>query len=99
MNKRIIGLFTGMLSSALLLAGCGNSNSSSSTESNGSTSDKDDRVVIYTAAEDERIAYIQEELDKKFPNTEIVIQSLGTGQLLPNCRLKVKTAIAIFFTI
>ncbi len=41
-----------------------------------------DRVVIYTAAEDERIAYIQEALDKQFPNTEIVIQSLGTGQLL-----------------
>lgn len=41
-----------------------------------------DRVVIYTAAEDERIAYIQEAMDKQFPNTEIVIQSLGTGQLL-----------------
>lgn len=41
-----------------------------------------DRVVIYTAAEDERIAYIQEELDKQFPDVEIVIQSLGTGQLL-----------------
>ncbi len=41
-----------------------------------------DRVVIYTAAEDERIAYIQEALDKQFPDTEIVIQSLGTGQLL-----------------
>jgi len=41
-----------------------------------------DRVVIYTAAEDERIAYLQEELNKKFPEFEIVIQSLGTGQLL-----------------
>ena len=41
-----------------------------------------DRVVIYTAAEDERIAYLQEELNKQFPGTEIVIQSLGTGQLL-----------------
>ena len=41
-----------------------------------------DRVVIYTAAEDERIAYLQEELDRQFPDTEIVIQSLGTGQLL-----------------
>ena len=41
-----------------------------------------DRVVIYTAAEDERIAYLQEALDKQFPDTEIVIQSLGTGQLL-----------------
>lgn len=41
-----------------------------------------DRVVIYTAAEDERIAYLQEKLDAQFPDTEIVIQSLGTGQLL-----------------
>ena len=41
-----------------------------------------DRVVIYTAAEDERIAYLQEELDKQFPDVEIVIQSLGTGQML-----------------
>lgn len=41
-----------------------------------------DRVVIYTAAEDERIAYLQEELNRQFPDTEIVIQSLGTGQLL-----------------
>ena len=41
-----------------------------------------DRVIIFTAAEDERIAYLQEELDKQFPDTEIVFQSLGTGQLL-----------------
>ena len=41
-----------------------------------------DRVVIYTAAEDERIAYLQEKLDAQFPDVEIVIQSLGTGQLL-----------------
>ena len=41
-----------------------------------------DRVVIYTAAEDERITYLQEELNRQFPETEIVIQSLGTGQLL-----------------
>ena len=41
-----------------------------------------DRVVIYTAAEDERIAYLQAELDRQFPDCEIVIQSLGTGQLL-----------------
>ena len=41
-----------------------------------------DRVVIYTAAEDERIAYLQEKLDVQFPDVEIVIQSLGTGQLL-----------------
>ena len=41
-----------------------------------------ERVVIYTAAEDERIAFIQDELNKQFPDVEVVIQSLGTGQLL-----------------
>lgn len=40
------------------------------------------RVVIYTAAEDERIAYLQDQLDMQFPDYEIVFQSLGTGQLL-----------------
>lgn len=42
----------------------------------------EDRVVIYTAAEEERIAWLQAELDRRFPDTEIVFQSLGTGQLL-----------------
>lgn len=63
-----------------LLSGC-SSTSNASLDSNSSSA-KNDRVVIYTAAEDERIAYIQENLDSKFPDTEIVIQSLGTGQLL-----------------
>ena len=62
---------------ASLLAGCGSQNSAESPSAKSG-----DRVVIYTAAEDERIAYLQAELDKKFPDTEIVIQSLGTGQLL-----------------
>ena len=51
-----------------------------------------DRVVIYTAAEDERIAYIQEELDKQFPDVEIVIQSLGTGQLLSRLQAEGKNS-------
>ena len=51
-----------------------------------------DRVVIYTAAEDERIAYLQEELNKQFPGTEIVIQSLGTGQLLSKLQAEGKSS-------
>ena len=51
-----------------------------------------DRVVIYTAAEDERIAYIQTELEKKFPDIEIVIQSLGTGQLLSKLQAEGKNS-------
>ena len=50
------------------------------------------RVVIYTAAEDERIAFIQQELDKKFPDVEIVIQSLGTGQLLSKLQAEGKNS-------
>ena len=57
-----------------------------------------DRVVIYTAAEDERIAYLQEELDKQFPDTEIVMQSLGTGQLLSKLQAEGKdTDCDIFY--
>lgn len=77
--KRVISIVLVICCMSLLLVGCGNKTTESSTTVN--TNGKD-RVVIYTAAEDERIAYIQQELDKKFPNVEIVIQSLGTGQLL-----------------
>ena len=57
-----------------------------------------DRVVIYTAAEDERIAYLQDELNKQFPETEIVIQSLGTGQLLSKLQAEGKdTDCDIFY--
>ena len=51
-----------------------------------------DRVVIYTAAEDERIAYIQEELNKQFPDVEIVMQSLGTGQMLSKIQAEGKNS-------
>ena len=57
-----------------------------------------DRVVIYTAAEDERIAYLQEELNRQFPDAEIVIQSLGTGQLLSKLQAEGKdTDCDIFY--
>lgn len=78
--KRIISIVLVLCCFAMLLAGCGNKDTAPSSTNTGSG--KTDRVVIYTAAEDERIAYLQAELDKKFPDVEIVIQSLGTGQLL-----------------
>jgi len=57
-----------------------------------------ERVIIYTAAEDERIAYLQEELNKQFPDVEIVIQSLGTGQLLSKLQAEGKdTDCDIFY--
>ena len=87
MSKRIISLTASLLCLVMLLAGCGSSQNASTNNAS-----KGDRVVIYTAAEDERIAYIQEELNKKFPNTEIVIQSLGTGQLLSKLQAEGKNS-------
>ena len=78
MYKKLISVIAMLLCTAFVLAGCG----SNKAQNNTSASTGKDRVVIYTASEDERIAYIQEELDKQFPDTEIVLQSLGTGQLL-----------------
>ncbi len=78
MSKKFLSVIALLLCTAFVLAGCGSTDDQNST----SSSTGKDRVVIYTAAEDERIAYIQSELDKQFPDTEIVIQSLGTGQLL-----------------
>lgn len=43
---------------------------------------KTERVVIYTAAEEERIEYLQRELRAKFPQYDIVFQSIGTGALV-----------------
>lgn len=78
MSKKFLSVIALLLCTAFVLAGCGSTDDQNSTSSGAGK----DRVVIYTAAEDERIAYIQAELDKQFPDTEIVIQSLGTGQLL-----------------
>lgn len=78
MYKKLVSVIAMLLCTAFVLAGCG----SNKVQNNTSASTGKDRVVIYTASEDERIAYIQEELDKQFPDTEIVLQSLGTGQLL-----------------
>ena len=82
MNKRFVSIIALLLCLTFVLAGCGSKNTTDSTAATESANTGKDRVVIYTAAEDERIAYIQEALDNQFPNVEIVIQSLGTGQPL-----------------
>ena len=95
MKRLFMSAVTVLLSTSFMLAGCGGGDANSSAESNNTGKD---RVVIYTAAEDERIAYIQQELDKKFPDTEIVIQSLGTGQLLSKLQAEgVNTDCDIFY--
>lgn len=90
MRKRIVVVCVIlMLCMITILVGCGKKDSSDSTSA---SSGKAERVVIYTAAEDERIAYIQQALDKKFPELEIVIQSLGTGQLLSKLQAEGKNS-------
>lgn len=89
MNKKFLALIAALCCAVFVLAGCGSNNSSTTKTASSS---KGNRVVIYTAAEDERIAYLQTELDKKFPDYEIVIQSLGTGQMLSKLQAEGKNS-------
>lgn len=57
-----------------------------------------DYIIIYTAAEDERNNFIQEKLSEKFPETEIILQSLGTGNLVSKLQAEGKiTDCDIFY--
>jgi iron(III) transport system substrate-binding protein len=68
---------------ATMLTGCGNTSN---------------RVVIYTAAEEERIEYLQKEMNAKFPQYEIVFQSIGTGALVSKLQAEGKsTECDIFY--
>ena len=44
--------------------------------------DGNDQVVVYTAAEEERIDYLKKELSAKFPDVQVVFQAIGTGTLV-----------------
>ncbi len=58
----------------------------------------DNKVVIYTAAEEARIEYLQKELKAKFPQYEVVFQSLGTGVLVSRLQAEGKsTECDIFY--
>ena len=82
---------------AMLMAGCGGGPAEKKPTAKDAGSGKS-RVVIYTAAEDERIAYLQDNLNKKFPDTQIIIQSLGTGQMLSKLQAEGKnTECDIFY--
>ncbi len=89
--KKITAIIAMLLCAVMLFGAC----NGNKTNDSGKTGN---RVVIYTAAEDERIAYLQDELNKKFPDYEIVIQSLGTGQLLSKLQAEGKdTDCDIFY--
>ena len=48
----------------------------------GCAGNNDNKVIIYTAAEEERIQFMQEDLKTKFSSYDIIFQSLGTGALV-----------------
>lgn len=85
MKKKLVILIAFICCAVFLLSACGK-------KGEEATNGGKKRVVIYTAAEDERIAYIQDALNKKFPDIEIVIQSLGTGQLLSKLQAEGKNS-------
>ena len=83
MKKYLLLVFLLLASCLAVLAGC---------KSNAN------RVVIYTAAEEERIAYLQKEMNAKFPQYEIVFQSIGTGALVSKLQAEGKsTECDIFY--
>ena len=71
MNRKIVGLIALLLCTVLLLTACGGQETNAADEKKDAAAGRE-RVVIYTAAEDERIAYLQEALDKKFPGCFLV---------------------------
>ena len=91
MKKKIVSIIALLLCMVFILAGCG-SKDTGSTASNNSGKD---RVVIYTAAEDERIEYIQQELDKSSPMLKLSFSPLVQVSFCPSYKPKVKTAIVI----
>lgn len=64
--KKIISLILTLALCVALFAGC---------------SAKKDTVVIYSCANDKRIAFMTEKLQAKFPNYDIVVEYMGTSKL------------------
>lgn len=60
----VVALVVMLLCSALMLGGCGSSQ---------------EQVVIYTSAEDYRVEYMRQRLEAEFPQYDIVIEYLPTG--------------------
>lgn len=66
--KKIFGLLimVTLILSSMVLSSCGGK----------------EQILIYASSEEERIAYIQEELNKQFPDYDIIVQYQGTGALV-----------------
>ena len=67
MLKRILSCFLifVVMVSTFIFVGCGNSNS----------------IIILTTGEEERIEFLSQKLDEKFPDYDITLQYVGTGEL------------------
>ena len=44
-------------------------------------SGKSDKIVIYTCQEEERIQAMKKDLAEKFPDLNVVVEQVGTGNL------------------
>ena len=64
--KKIISLAVGLCTMAMLLVGCGSSK---------------EEILIYSAGEDYKIAYMQERLNEQFPDYDITIEYMSTGNM------------------
>ena len=87
--KRLFVLVS-LVMAALFITACGGGEKADKKAANKP-------IVIYTAAEEERIAYLQDNFKKKFPGQEIVIQSLGTGQLISKLQAEGKNSSCDIF--
>lgn len=61
---RLLGLTAAVCMTAMLLSGCAK---------------KKESVVIYTSAEDYRVEYLQQKLSEQFPDYEVRIEYMSTG--------------------
>lgn len=52
---------------------------------------KSNQVIVYTAAEEERIDYLKTEVKKQFPEIDVVFQAIGTGALVTKLQAESKS--------
>jgi iron(III) transport system substrate-binding protein len=79
-NKTLTAALAAILAIAMLmpLAAC---SAGGSTDGSGAAGSGDNKVVIYSSAEEYRIAYWQDRLNETFPDYDIIIEYLPTGNL------------------
>lgn len=57
-----------------------------------------ERIYVFITSEEERVSFLRSKLDEKFPNYDVVLQSIGTGKLVSKLMAEgKKTSCDIFF--